>query len=177
MNTFKELKKQLKDIPGLVTERELHAIFDTVSYLKPAMAVEIGSLFGLSTSYIAEAMDGQGKLVCVEPFVVQGSDTEPYFKKNILPKYPIIELMQMDSSKAAHEFFKIIDFLFIDGDHQDDGIQRDCKFWLPKVRKGGMVCFHDWNNPLFPYVHMRVEEFTPYWQTLKQVDSLIIKIK
>lgn len=40
-----------------------------------------------------------------------------------------------------------IDFLFIDGDHQYDGIRRDFDLWSPHVRSGGVVAFHDtWPN-------------------------------
>lgn len=36
-----------------------------------------------------------------------------------------------------------IDFLFIDGDHSYEGVSQDFKLWLSKVRKDGMIAFHD----------------------------------
>lgn len=36
-----------------------------------------------------------------------------------------------------------LDFVFIDADHSYEGVKRDLKDWIPKVKKGGYVCGHD----------------------------------
>lgn len=36
-----------------------------------------------------------------------------------------------------------IDFLFIDGDHSYEGVLRDFNLWGPKVKKDGIIAFHD----------------------------------
>ena len=36
-----------------------------------------------------------------------------------------------------------IDFLFMDGDHTYEGISEDYYLWHEKVRKGGLIAFHD----------------------------------
>lgn len=36
-----------------------------------------------------------------------------------------------------------LDFLFIDGDHSYEGVQADFNMYVPFVRSGGMVAFHD----------------------------------
>jgi predicted O-methyltransferase YrrM len=36
-----------------------------------------------------------------------------------------------------------VDFLFVDGDHSYAGVSRDFELYLPLVRKGGLVAFHD----------------------------------
>lgn len=170
-------KTKLKKVSGLETNHELELIFNTVLNQKPKVAVEIGTLFGLSASTIIAALPEDSDLYCIENFAVQGSDTKPYFKEKVLSQYPNMHLMEMDSSKAAHEFFKEIDFLFIDGDHQDDGIQRDLKNWLPKVKSGGVIAFHDYFNDMFPSIKRRVEEVTRDWKSIGQADSLMIKVK
>ena len=172
---MKTIKQLMKETNGLETEAELQMIFDTVSSLKPLVSVEIGCLFGLSSSVIASAMQGNGRLICIDNFMVQGSDTRPYFIQKTMPKYPIIELMDMDSLKASYEFSEPIDFLFIDGDHQDDGIQRDLKSWLPKLSSKGIVAFHDYYNDQFPSIGRRVDEYTQGFKFVGKADSLIIK--
>ncbi len=169
------IKELMAEVAGLETEAELKSIYDAVVSCKPKIAVEIGCLFGLSSSVIAEAMNGEGKLICIDNFAVQGSDTKPHFITKVLPKYPIMTLMEMDSSKAAHEFFQPVDFLFVDGDHQDDGIQRDLKNWLPKMVSGGVIIFHDYFNYMFPNIAIRVNEYARDYETIGQQDSLIIK--
>ena len=111
----------------------------------------------------------------IDNFMVQGSDTRPHFIQKTMPKYPIIELMDMDSLKASYEFSEPIDFLFIDGDHQDDGIQRDLRSWLPKLSVKGIVAFHDYYNDQFPSIGRRVEEYTQGFKFVGKADSLIIK--
>lgn len=36
-----------------------------------------------------------------------------------------------------------IDFLFIDGDHSYEGVQKDFEMYSPFVKKGGIISFHD----------------------------------
>lgn len=39
-----------------------------------------------------------------------------------------------------------IDFLFIDGDHTEEGVRKDFEMYSPFVRKGGIVAMHDIND-------------------------------
>jgi len=36
-----------------------------------------------------------------------------------------------------------VDFLFIDGDHREAGVEADYRLYRPFVRKGGLIAFHD----------------------------------
>jgi predicted O-methyltransferase YrrM len=38
---------------------------------------------------------------------------------------------------------KKVDFLFIDGDHTYEGVKTDFSNYLPLVRRGGIIAFHD----------------------------------
>ena len=51
--------------------------------------------------------------------------------------------IRKDSVVAAAQFDQSIDFLFIDGWHEYDGVKKDCDAWLPKVKPTGIVTFHD----------------------------------
>lgn len=37
----------------------------------------------------------------------------------------------------------MVDFAFIDGDHPYEGSRRDHNRWVPQVRNGGYVIYHD----------------------------------
>lgn len=39
-----------------------------------------------------------------------------------------------------------LDLVFIDGDHSYEGVRADVDHWLPKVRKGGVIAGHDYDN-------------------------------
>ena len=54
-----------------------------------------------------------------------------------------------DSVEMASEVIDgTLDFAFIDADHSEDAVSRDIAAWLPKVRSGGMLTGHDYDNPL-----------------------------
>lgn len=72
---------------------------------------------------------------------------------------------------------KVIDFLFIDGNHEYEFIALDCKLWLPLVKPGGYVAFHDYNNVAFAGVRKAVDEATQDWEQVDSVWDMIIKRK
>jgi len=53
-------------------------------------------------------------------------------------------ILAMPSTEAA-EYVEpaSLDFVFIDGDHTEAGVERDIRAWAPKVRSGGLVLGHD----------------------------------
>lgn len=62
---------------------------------------------------------------------------------------------------AAHFPDGAADFVFIDADHSYEGCRRDLESWAGKVRVGGWLCGHDYENGDFPKfgVTQAVDEF------------------
>jgi hypothetical protein len=55
-----------------------------------------------------------------------------------------------------------LDFAFIDADHSYEGCRDDIKAWFPKVKPGGLLCGHDYENnqhAFGPMVKQAVDEF------------------
>lgn len=52
-----------------------------------------------------------------------------------------------DANMVAQLWEKPISLLFIDGDHSYEGVQKDHTAWVPKVKKGGTVLYHDYDHP------------------------------
>lgn len=177
MKTFKEAWKKIKDMPGLVEENEMEALFNAIREFDAKKIVEIGCLYGKSTAIIAEAAAKDAEIITIDNFSVQGEDARKYLVENILPVYPSIKLLELSSNDAVNEVFVPIDFIFIDGNHFDDGIKADCENWLPKLKSFGIAAFHDYFNDLFPMVRERVEASTFDWRLINQAGSLIIKQK
>ena len=55
-------------------------------------------------------------------------------------------LLRQWSYEAARDWSAPIDFLFIDGDHSWQGIDRDWKDWSEHVESRGIVALHDSRN-------------------------------
>ena len=63
------------------------------------------------------------------------------------------------TTEAAKQFKdESIDMVFIDALHTYSGVKQDIKDWTPKVRKGGLICGHDYGYPRFPGVKKAVDE-------------------
>ena len=63
------------------------------------------------------------------------------------------------SLDAAAELPNGLDYVFIDGIHTYDAVKQDITAWLPKVRPGGWIGGHDYENlPRFPGVARAVDE-------------------
>jgi glycosyltransferase involved in cell wall biosynthesis/predicted O-methyltransferase YrrM len=113
--------------------------------------VEIGSYLGASTCFLAAgARSRTGKVYAVDTWtnlaMSEGSkDTYQEFLKNTEPLREWIVPLRGFSHEVANSFSEKIDLLFIDGDHSYEAVQTDLKAWLPKVRDGGIVAFHDYS--------------------------------
>jgi len=73
----------------------------------------------------------------------------------------IIYVLPMFSDKAAQQIKnESLDFVFLDANHSYQYAKWDIVLWLPKVRPGGLVAGHDYNNP-----------HNPRWGVTKAVDE------
>lgn len=79
---------------------------------------------------------------------------------------PPVELVKGDSAEQAAKFTGPVHFLFVDADHTQNGVAADMRAWLGKVRPGGIVAFHDYEQPDFPHV-AGVREAVNAWDWAK----------
>jgi len=137
------------------------------------VVVEIGSWVGNgSTRAIVEAIRPiDGILHCVDTWA--GSDNVPHhqeyrrrygnlfsvFADNVR-KYggqSIVRPLRMESLEAARLFRdESIDLVFIDGHHGYSHVREDILAWLPKVKRGGILCGHDCDAN-FPKLHPELQ--------------------
>ncbi len=65
---------------------------------------------------------------------------------------PRRHILQMDSVEAAKRLDDgSLDFVFIDADHSYKAVVDDIQAWMPKIKKGGWLSGHDYNNPRGPW--------------------------
>ena len=65
------------------------------------------------------------------------------------------------AAMAGHLDDGTLDFVFVDGDHTEAGVERDIRAWSPKVRAGGMLLGHDnhWTT-----VRRVIDRVCPGWK-------------
>ena len=128
---------------------------DLVEFFKErgfSTGVEIGVFEGAFTKVLAE---GGFKVYGIDPWLVyedygrkdyQDKANSRYEKsKRRLAKYPNVTLIKEKSMDALGKFEnESIDFVYIDGNHQFRYIADDIYEWWKKVKKGGVICGHDY---------------------------------
>jgi|GEM_PF-395617 len=132
-----------------VTPEEKRKLYELVNK-KDGVYVEIGSYLGASACFIAAAIRDKkfnGKLHCVDPWkkdpVAGERETYEDFLFNTAEFDKYIIPLRGTSFKKGRDFKKKLDYLFIDGDHSYKGVKIDVMSWFPKLKKGGIIIFHD----------------------------------
>lgn len=130
-------------------------LFAVATSLPPGfIACEIGSYLGASTCFLGVAARMQnGSIHCFDTWdnramgVERAGDTFAAFTQNIEPFRKQIVVHRGDSTKLAGEMTEMVDFLFVDGDHSYAGVKADLANFGPKLKPGGLLLFHDFDQP------------------------------
>jgi hypothetical protein len=165
-------------IPGWFSDAEGRAYAEEMRKSGSKRHVEVGVYCGRSYSFIADLMR-EGKVWLVDLWEMPGvrkntswesggkrgkyekgrKDFEWYLWKMGMWKHPSVEVMQGDSQVVAQSFGDgLLDSVFIDAAHDYASVKGDLEAWVPKVRKGGIVCGHDYTTKAWPGVVRAVNE-------------------
>ena len=109
-------------------------------------AVEIGCLDGFSTAHLLECT--QYHLTTIDPFIPDSMaahliGSEDRVRKNIEPWKDRVTLIRDYSWNVINNWQKMLDFLFIDGDHTYPSVLQDFQQWTPVIKVGGILAMHD----------------------------------
>ena len=138
-------------IDGWLSEAQGQALFEYASRCTGRGAiVEIGSWKGRSTVWLAYGarMAGQ-RVIAIDPHVNSREDPEAQtfaeFSRNLrLARVDdVVTPVVMSSEAAAAVVPGGVELLFVDGDHSDDGAERDASAWLDRIIDGGVLLMHD----------------------------------
>lgn len=58
----------------------------------------------------------------------------------------VIELREYSDSAADNVPDGSLDFAFIDAQHDYESVLKDIEAWYPKIKEGGLLCGHDYDN-------------------------------
>jgi predicted O-methyltransferase YrrM len=152
--------------------------------------VEIGVAEGASAVALREVMSPSGTLWLIDPFHLSRMR---YINATKRAAHRVVGScgngrvvwIERFSFDAVSEWSGPIDFLFLDGDHSEEGVQKDWDSWHRFVIPGGIVVFHDaavfpggWPQkdwgPVRLVDKLFREQPLPGWKIVQQVDSLVV---
>lgn len=120
------------------------------------LVCEIGSWKGHSTAYLAQIVqENKGMVYAIDTWqgspgvwqhnIVQTKDVFRLFETNMkaLGFDCVLPLVMPSLSAATILKDKIFDLIFIDANHLYKQVKADILAFLPKLRRGGIICGHD----------------------------------
>jgi glycosyltransferase involved in cell wall biosynthesis/predicted O-methyltransferase YrrM len=147
--------------------------YDLVQFMKPDKIVELGTYLGGSFfSFCQSVKDSNLPTTCVAIDTWQGDLHSGFYSEDIFLRVSMIrnmyysnicELIRSTFDEALHLFEEeSIDLLHIDGYHTYEAVKHDYTTWLPKLKKEGVVLFHD--------INVKERDFGVYklWDEIKQ---------
>jgi predicted O-methyltransferase YrrM len=129
-------------------------VYALVRSARPAIVVEIGSAYGKSTCFISAALqrNGSGTLFSIDPHIATtwndgnaADDTFEIVRRRLaeLRLSGFVRQMKMISQDAIRTWDQPIDLLLLDGSHTYEDVKDDFFGFLPHIKPGGLVLFHD----------------------------------
>lgn len=142
------LKGRPADIPDC-GRHDLPAFFKEMGFKR---GVEIGVYKGEFSEVLAQF---GGELTSIDPWLLYEDYGNPRGQERLdeqykmtcelLGKYPNVKVLRKTSMDALKDFEdNSLDFVYIDGNHQFAYVAQDIYHWARKVRKGGIICGHDY---------------------------------
>ena len=144
---------------------------------KEILGIEIGTFCGDSAIQILNAFPNC-KLFTVDPWEhrdkaeFEAGELQPYHDKNmhlalerLKQFYPRCEVLHMKSKEAVATLLKTnpdikFDFVWIDGDHSEEGITTDIELFDGMIKEGGLIGGHDYGqcHPLTEIIAKRYDK-------------------
>lgn len=167
---------------GYLTLREVTAIKNDVLSIAGKhgsgniIAINIGGGAGTSAVAILEASKN---VSCITvDILASGSETttNDFLRmKEVDPSIASRHIRIWGNSQVIQFPYKF-DYIFIDADHQADGLMKDIG-WLKNLNVGGIVGFHDYGSPNWTDVKCVVDNFAvdmeEKYSKISQIDTYI----
>lgn len=154
---------------------EMIELLKLIENIQPKIILEIGTAMGGTLYLLSRFSASNAILISVDlPEVIVGGrkflNNPFFFEKFIQKKQKIIQIR--DDSHKFSTFQKIkqilknreLDVLFIDGDHNYNGVKKDFEMYKTLVKHGGIVCFHD----IVPGSHCDVGDVPDFWNKIRE---------
>jgi cephalosporin hydroxylase len=154
---------------------ELERLLETLVQERPRTVLEIGTALGGTLFCFARIASPDGLLVTVDlPAGRFGGGYYPArgrLYRSFARERQQVHTLLGDSHEPATLARvrkalagRAVDFLFVDGDHEYEGVRADFELYGPLVRPGGLIALHD----IVPGNKQLVGGVPAFWQELKR---------
>lgn len=110
--------------------------------------IEIGSFYGLSTRHIASLLPEHGKLYAIDSWQYHHLMYEQFLSNVILAglteKIVPIKSRSDQALDTIKSYVSCFDLIYVDGDHETEGVLSDLELYYPLLKKTGVICGDDW---------------------------------
>ena len=132
-----EFNEHYKDkIPGMTqTSEDVAILWEATKNIKEY--VEIGTMYGIS-AFAVWTQNPDCNVTTI--------DIKDYKERRILHQDTKINFINQRSPECAKSWVKPIDTLFIDAGHDYQDILEDFAGWIPFLKEGGNLLFHDYSH-------------------------------
>lgn len=140
-----QVQKIIDNVDGWLSNKEGRLLYDLAKNCTgKGVIVEVGSWMGKSTIWLANGSKAGNnvKIYAIDP---HSNATLAQFMSNIKGAKvdDIITPIVKKSEDAAQVFDLPVELVFIDGDHEYEGVKKDFEAWYPKLIDNGTIAFHD----------------------------------
>lgn len=190
--------KRSSYVPGWLFQGEHEFIYQQALNAPPGNFIEVGVLFGKSTSILAGAIEERGrseKIFAIDSFTLAGNEHDQHVHHvthGLQSSFDVFVKQALDL-KYYHHVIPIATFstlclpfiqisgalAFIDACHEQDAVETDFSLIYPKLVPGAVVLFHDAINETFPGVMKAVNRILEQYPEYEQIGQggTIVAIK
>lgn len=171
---------QRSPIHLLMVRDELGVLFRDLGFKTGA---EVGVEQGVFSEILCKANPGM-KMYCIDAWEayqgyrdhVSQEKLDGFYEdtKRRLERYNC-SIIRGFSSQESHSFADhSLDFVYIDGNHEFFQVTQDIACWAPKVRKGGILCGHDFKRDKGRDWVCHVKDVVQAWAYSHQINSWFV---
>lgn len=136
--------------------RRAQIVIDLIQENGYKRIAEIGVCKGEMAMPIMEACD-LDYYALVDPMLNNSLSIHDFIANH--PEAKLFEMTSLEASVYFSDSYNLLDLVIIDALHTEEAVDEDIHLWTPKVRIGGIMCGHDYENKRFPGVKIAVDRF------------------
>ena len=165
---------------GFLSGWESVALSVFVKAILPAEAKIVNVGAGVGTSSLSMALAKNGIDITTVDISIGGPLGGLENERNAFkfsPYLPLPKQVLSDSYEAGKTWTGgLLDFVFIDGDHLAAGLERDIVAWLPHIKEGGYIGFHDYDSDKWGDVKKTIDRYMnpALFKKILHVDTIAI---